>query len=157
MNLSKKIVNSIIYSLTKKPSHYVHIDNPKTLQEYRQVQYNNWCRAKGVYNGSYLPKNPNKLCKSGKKGWFETKGKPDKSIRNFQRKSSGQRVRFDDETVDQIAHYHWMNPYPTIPGHKLKTIYLDRYGKPCTENDDLHHLAPLDAKCPKKALKKYLL
>lgn len=155
MNFLERVAKSIVYSLTVKPSHYVHIDKPTTLQEYRQVQYNNWCRAKGVYNGSYLPKNPNKLSEFGKKGWFETKGSPDKRVRNFQRKSSGQRVRFDDESQEQIAHYHWFNPNPTIPGYKLETTYLDRYGKPCTERDDRHHLAPLDAKCPKKALKRY--
>ena len=149
-----KIFRKLVYALTEKPNHYVHVDKPKTLQDYRQVQYNNWCKALGVYNGSYLPKNPNKLMESGKKGWRETKGKPDKTVRNFQRKSSGQRVRFDDETEDQIAHYHWTNPRPTKVHYKMITEYLDRYGRPCTKNDDRHHLAPLDKDCPKKAKKR---
>ena len=155
MNFFKEVIKGVVYALTEKPSHYVHVDKPKCLQDFRQVQYNNWCKAKGVYNGSYLPENPEKLTELGKKGWFETKGAENGKNRNFQRKSSGQSVRFDRETEEQIAHYHWNNPNPTVPGHKLKTIYLDRYGKPCTERDDRRHLAPLDAKCPKRAMKRY--
>ena len=86
-----------------------------------------------------------------KKGWRETKGKADKTIRNFVRKSSGQTIRFDKENKEQIDHYHWNNPNPIVPNHKLKTEYFDRYGNPCTENDDAHHLAPLDRDCPKNA------
>lgn len=154
MGILKKIARSVVYSCTEKPTHYVHVDKPKTLQEHRQVQYNNWCKAKGVYNGSYLPKNPNAL---NHKGWIDiTANNNNSGKKHFLRKSSGQVVRFDPEDEDQIDHYHWYNPNPTIPKHKLKTLYLDRYGKPCTERDNSHHLAPLDKDCPKNALKRYL-
>ena len=43
MIILNKIARSVVYSCTEKPTHYVHVDNPKTLQELRQVQYNNWC------------------------------------------------------------------------------------------------------------------
>ena len=65
MNMIKKIKNRIIYGLTEKPSCYVHVDEPKSLQDYRQIQYNNWCKAKGVFNGSYLPYKPETLLKRG--------------------------------------------------------------------------------------------
>ena len=155
MKIIDKIMKNLVYHLTDKPKQYVHVDKPKSLQDDRQVQYNKWCKAKSVYNGSYLPSNPDVLTESGKKGWYETKGSKDGKIRNFKRKSSGQTVRYDGETDKQIAHYHWNNPKPTIRNLKLQTKYLDRYGNPCTERDDSHHLAPLDKNCPKKALKRY--
>lgn len=77
-----------------------------------------------------------------KKGWYEIAGKPDKTTRNFIRKSSGQKVRFETNDA-QIDHYHWYNANPTIPKIKVKTIYMDRYGIPCTNRDDRRHLAPL--------------
>jgi hypothetical protein len=67
MKLINHLTKSMIYKLTSKPECYVHIDNPKTLQEKRQVQYNRWCKAKGVFNGSYLPQKPDTLTK--KVGW----------------------------------------------------------------------------------------
>ena len=152
MGILNKIARSFVYHCTEKPSHYVHVDNPKTLQDYRQVQYNNWCRAKGVYNGSYLPKNPSTL---NRKGWLDITSSKNKSgIKHFRRKSSGQVVRFDPENETQIDHYHWSNPTPTKASHKLTTEYLDRYGRPCTKRDDQHHLAPLDRDCPKGAYKR---
>lgn len=154
MDIFNKIIKRIVYLCTEKPTHYVHVDNPKTLQEHRQIQYNNWCKAKGVYNGSYLPKNPDIL---NHRWWVDiTSVKNKRTIKHYKRKPTGQIVRFDPEDENQIDHYHWYNPNPTIPKHKLKTLYLDRYGKPCTERDNSHHLAPLDKDCPKKALKRYL-
>lgn len=119
------------------------------------MQYNNWCKRNGVYNGSYLPENPNTLTKKGK-GWVETQGKPDKTVRNFTRKSSGQRIRYDKENKEQISHYHWKNAKSVQEERKLakKIQYKDRYGNVCSENDDRHHLAPLDNDCPKNAKKK---
>lgn len=152
MGILNKIAKSFVYHCTEKPTHYVHVDNPKTLQEHRQVQYNNWCKAKGGYNGSYLPKNPNTL---NLKGWMDiTSGENKSGKKHYMRKSSGQIVRFDPESETQIDHYHWSNPSPTKIGHKVTTEYLDRYGKPCTKYDDQHHLAPLDRDCPPKARKR---
>lgn len=152
MEILNKIARSVVYHCTEKPTHYVHVDKPKTLQEYRQVQYNNWCKAKGVYNGSYLPKNPSTL---NNKGWMDiTSSKNQSGKKHYMRKSSGQIVRFDPENEEQIDHYHWSNPLPTKIGHKVTTEYLDRYRKPCTKYDDQHHLASLDRDCPPKARKR---
>lgn len=154
MKFINKLFNRYVYNHTQKPEHYVHVDKPLTLQEYRQIQYNRWCKRYGVYNGSYLPKDSSTLLR---KGWKETTNvKNNGPIKEFTRKSNNQRVRFDRARNDQIDHYHWYNPNPTIRHKKYKTEYLDRYGMPCTKKDDCHHLAPLDADCPKKASKKYI-
>lgn len=151
MSIISKIKRVLVYNLTKKPEHYVHVDKPKNFQDCRQVQYNKWCKAKGVYNGSYLPKNADTLLR---KGWVETTVAVNNANREFTRKSTGQKVRFDPESNSQIDHYHWYNPSPTKIGHKITTEYLDRYGIPCTKYDHQHHLAPLDKDCPKNALKR---
>lgn len=57
-----------IFKKTVKPIEYVHIDEPKTNQDYRQIHFNSWCKSKKVYCGSYLPKNPFALLLP-KKGW----------------------------------------------------------------------------------------
>ena len=149
-----KLFNRYVYNHTLKPEHYVHVDKPLTLQEYRQIQYNRWCKRYAIYNGSYLLKDSNTLLR---KGWVESTHQLDNSgDKEFTRKSSKQRVRFEHAKNDQIDHYHWFNPNPTIRNKKYKTEYLDRYGMPCTKKDDCHHLAPLDADCPKNASKKYI-
>lgn len=73
MSFIKNLENSLIYHLTKKPTEYVRIDEPKTLQDCRQIQFNKWCKAKGVFCGSYLPKNPKKIEKKGWKNITSTK------------------------------------------------------------------------------------
>ena len=143
MSLLKKLFDSFVYYFTEKPKFYIRVDNPRTLQDYRQIQYNNWCKVKGVYNGSYLPKNPDKLTAFGKKGWFELKGNHTKVIRNFQRKSTGQKVRFDAENLKQYDHYHWYNP-AYQKKYKLADMYIDRYGNACWKKSRASHLAPLD-------------
>lgn len=149
MGILKLLFNSYVYNNTKKPKRYVHVDTPKTLQEHRQVQYNNWCKAKHVYNGSYLPKNPDTLTK---KGWIETKGKPDGTSRFFNRKLDDQKVRYDYETKDQFPHWHWLNGYTDKERrrNKYKKQYFDRYGNVCSSGGDSHHLAPLDKDYIKK-------
>ncbi len=141
--LGKKKFDEYVYKHTTKPKQYVHIDEPRSLQEHRQVQYNNWCKRKGVYNGSYLPEDPNVL---GKKGWRESKGKPDGTARFFNRKSNDQKVRYDVENEKQFAHWHWLNGNSDKERRSkpYKRRYLDRYGKECSKNGKAHHLAPLD-------------
>jgi hypothetical protein len=147
MKLLKKLEKAIIYKLTKKPECYVHVDNPKTLQEKRQVQYNKWCRAKGIFNGSYLPQNPNTLTH---KGWRETTNPKNPKNKEYQRKSTGQMVRYDYSTTKNgntmPAHYHWKNAKSISEWRKQKeeTKYIDRYGIPCSKKSDKHHLAPFD-------------
>lgn len=64
-----KLVDKLIYAITKKPAHYVEVqDPPKTVleklarpQDARQLQYNKWSKRYKVYSGSYLPKDENRL------------------------------------------------------------------------------------------------
>lgn len=152
MGILNKIAKGFIYHCTEKPSHYVHVDNPKTLQDYRQVQYNNWCKAKAVYNGSYLPKIPSTL---NRKGWRETTSPKDTTglHRRFQRKSSGQVVDYHGKAPTKkgtIAdeHYHWWESFSSEdrPKKPKGTLYRDRYGNVCSEGSRESHLAPLDKK-----------
>lgn len=140
----RKIIKSIIYAITDKPDCYVHIDKPKSFQDLRQIQYNNWCKSKGVYNGSYLPKDPKKLTK---KGWEAKAQNKDRETNiKFTRKSTGQVVSYEKDRVKPNrtivdAHYHWYNDYDNkIPN----TMYRDRYGKICAQKTKESHLAPLD-------------
>lgn len=151
MGILKKIARSVVYHCTERPSHYVHVDEPKTLQEYRQVQYNNWCKFKGVYNGSYLPKDPNRLKESSKKGWIEITSFKNETGRHrtFKRKSSGQVVDYHFKAPTKrgtIAdeHYHWRNGFVLNKPKKNKMIYLNRFGNPCLKNSKESHLAPFD-------------
>ena len=153
MSIFEKIFKSLVYSTTEKPKHYVHVDKPKTFQELRQVQYNNWCRAKGVYNGSYLPTDPNKLCESGKKGWIEKSCVNDKTglHRTFQRKSNGQIVDYHYSQIKKNGiivdeHYHWWEIFSLEKNpHKLENEkYRNRYGDICLNGSKESHLAPLD-------------
>lgn len=144
MSLLKKIV----YALTQKPSHYVHMDKPKTLQDHRQVQYNNWCKRYGVYNGSYLPKNPDMLTK---KGWERVaNGNPRNDNVEYQRKSDSQFIRYDQSSDKKgkrtEEHYHWKNGKSYAEWRKVsdEKKYIDRYGKPCKKGAKQSHLAPLD-------------
>lgn len=150
MNIIKKIQKKIVYALTEKPNCYVHVDAPKTLQDMRQIQYNNWCKAKGVYNGSYLPKDHTILTH---KGWLDVTHPlmqcSDK--RQYERKSTGQRiehhdVRINDNGVLEKAHYHWINTQkPFLKNEKgEKYNRYDRYGKLCIKHSKESHLAALD-------------
>lgn len=145
----KSITKRIVYNFTKKPTQYVHVDKPKSLQDLRQIQYNNWCKRYGVYNGSYLPKDPNRLTF---KGWKETTNPNNQSrSRLFERKSSGQTIRYDDKALTirgTVAdeHYHWDNPNKDMTSGKTQnnTKYLDRYGNSCKKGSKQSHLAPFD-------------
>ena len=140
-SLVQKLFDKFVYRSTKKPEHYVRVDAPKTLQEFRQVQYNNWCKRFGVYNGSYLPTNHRDLLH---KVWLDIthpngrKHKPD--ITEYIRKSNHQRVAHHDEQDAFDKHYHWYNPN----SKNNDDYYLDRYGSPCKKGKPQTHLAPLD-------------
>src|SRR5574344_949487 len=147
MKLAQKILRRKIYNNTEKPKHYVHIDKAITNQEKRQVQYNNWCKRYGVYNGSYLPLDPETL---EKKGWTNITCVDDPTGKHFsyERKSSGQTVRHDIESDFQYSHYHWINPNAKMDQKNNK--YIDRYGIPCIGVGKAHHLASLDKDYIKK-------
>ncbi len=147
----KKLKRKIVYAMTEKPEHYVHVDTPKTLQDHRQVQYNNWCKRKGVYNGSYLPEDPQTLLR---KGWTDKKDTGGKlGSQKYIRKSSGQKVMFHKEKVlesgmPEDKHYHWFNQNAKIANGKVdqETGMMTRYGEPCKAHSKPSHLAPLDKK-----------
>lgn len=153
----KSFIDTIVFHLTKKPECYKRIKNPPktTLQKLlhpkraRQQQYNNWCKRNGVYNGSYLPDDPNLLLT---KGWNETTSPKNKTgtVRDFQRKSSKQMVRYDAKIQrkgrQEDEHYHWYNAHSMQEARKTpdKRKYIDRYGKVCADKSPESHLAPKD-------------
>ena len=101
--MARSLIDKLIYSITKKPKHYVEVKHPpKTAieklarpQEARQMQYNKWSRRFKVYSGSYLPNDHNDL---RKKGW-KKKRASDNMHHIYQRKSTNQSVRHDDERI----------------------------------------------------------
>lgn len=148
--MSLGFIDKIIYAITKKLKYYKEVKNPpktpveKLLrpQDARQVQYNNWSKARKVYSGSYLPKDGKKL---EKQGWVnETPAAIDRSNpkkpTTYRRKSTNQWVR-DDKT-----HLHWYNwwkkklPKNYMRGKKDDPVYLDKYGCPCIRNSPESHL-----------------
>lgn len=151
MKIFENVTKKIIYTFTTKPDQYVHVDKPRTLQDHRQIQFNNWCKIYGVYNGSYLPKSCDKLLK---KGWVETTSANNNSgdNRSFKRKSNNQEIRFDYGKLHKNGtfepqHYHWNNPSAqNIKPKKMKNkqLYLDRYGGTCARKSLESHLSPLD-------------
>lgn len=166
MTFFSKLTKNYIYRHTKKPTRYVHVDTPKTLQEYRQVQFNNWCKAKGVYCGSYLPAKPEKLTAAGKKGWEETTNPKNRTgiIREFKRKSSGQWVSFHDKHIEHGVlidpHYHWHTAKTededkAIRKDSTSLRYYDRYGTRCKNRSIESHLAPLDRNYNYREVKKH--
>ena len=152
-----RMVDRWVYKHSKKPECYKRVKNPpKTMaekisraQDARQQQYNNWCKRYGVYNGSYLPDNPDTL---KKKGWVETTSPQNTTgnHRNFKRKSGGQMVRYDSKVFRkgryEDEHYHWENANGTEKRRKIdkKEKYLDRYGNVCADGSSESHLAPKD-------------
>ena len=142
---TKLLSDKIIFKLTKKPECYIHVDKIKTIQDRRQVQYNNWCKAKGVFNGSYLPSNPDLLLR---KGWYEDdECGPDS--RHFVRKSTEQKVRYDDDYYKNgyfiKKHIHWEAGKEKKKENGVKYKYFDRYGVLCSADDiQRAHLMPYD-------------
>ena len=140
MKIINKLKRIIIYHITEKPKTYLHIDKPKTFQDYRQIQYNNWCTWYKVYCGSYLPKNRKHLLK---KGFIRVFDNYLKNGEKYKRKSDGQIIRYDFEVYDKKykpAHYHWL---------KDDQFYYDKYGNSCrylkiSKCDFEHHIAPYD-------------
>lgn len=147
--MAKSLIDKIIYSITRKPTHYKVVKNPpKTIvdkllrpQDARQVQYNNWSKAHRVYSGSYLPNDGKRL---EKQGW--TNETP-KSINQsnpkvpitYRRKSTNQWVR------DDRGHWHWYNWWQkeNLPKNYMKnpqTAYLDKYGEPCARGSAESHI-----------------
>lgn len=129
-----KNFNNYVYEHTTKPIEYKYVSNPTTAQDYRQIQFNQWCKAKKVYCGSYLPKNHTDLLK---KGW--------KTVSHnvvYERKSTGQKVRYDYTFENgKKDHYHWMT---SAELKKEKLPYYTREKVPCKKYDPKSHLLPND-------------
>ena len=151
--MAKNWIDKIIYSITRKPTHYKEVKNPpKTIigklfrpQDARQQQYNCWSKAFKVYSGSYLPIDDKKL---ERRGW-EIKKLLKNGGKVIQRKSTGQTVR--SESHGQPHHYHWLDfwekPFVNANFKKFKSkefggqnVYYDKYGVLTHKGDPKHHL-----------------
>lgn len=163
--MKRKTIDQYIYSITKKPAHYVEVRNPpRTAKEKlarpqaaRQLQYNRWSKRYQVFSGSYLPCDHKDL---RKKGWSK-KRISDKDHHFYQRKSTNQTVRFDSERINkkgqkEAGHYHWYiwwkshfgkrdeqimrkNQYKN--GRKEK-VYYNEYGEATSFGNPDHHIYP---------------
>ncbi len=155
----EKIVDKIVYSITKKPKYCVEVKNPpKTAveklarsQDSRQVQYNRWSRRYKVYSGSYLPRKPEDL---EKKGWVKKRVSDNKHY-VYQRKSTNQTVRHDGERINKDgtvvpSHWHWLVWWRPYFGDRTRRrfnnaknsekIYYNRYGEKTNSNRTDYHI-----------------
>ena len=151
--MARSFIDRLIYSITKKPKHYVEVRNPPRTtaeklarpQDARQMQYNKWSKRYKIYSGSYLPENDRRLLK---KGWEDKKPLQNGGM-VMQRKSSGQIIR--SETHGQPHHYHWLDfwerPFVNSRHRKFKKrefggerVYYDKYGQLTHRGDPEHHL-----------------
>lgn len=154
-----KLIDRFIYSVTKKPKHYVEVKNPPKnaleklarLQDARQMQYNKWSKRYKVYSGSYLPDDQSDLLN---KGWNKKKAS-DHKHHVYQRKSTNQTVRHDDERIKKDgatvpSHWHWLVWWKPYFGRKTRKqfnnaknrekIYYNKYGDKVSRNNDGHHI-----------------
>ena len=132
--MKRNWIDRFIYSITKKPTHYVEVRNPpKTAkeklarpQDARQMQYNRWSKRYKMYSGSYLPNDHNEL---RKKGW-DKKKVSDNMHHIYQRKSTNQTVRHDDERIKKDgtlapSHWHWLVWWRPYFGRKTRKRFND--------------------------------
>ncbi len=155
----RSLLDRFIYSITEKPKYYVEVKNPpKTVkdkiarpQDARQVQYNEWSKRFKIFSGSYLPNDHNELVG---KGW-QKKRVSDYKHHIYQRKSTNQTVRHDDENLKKDgqlapAHWHWLVWWKPYFGKKTRKhfanaknsekIYYNKYGEKTTTNRIDHHI-----------------
>ena len=157
--MKKSKIDRFIYSITKKPKHYVEVKNPPKTpleklarpQNARQMQYNRWSKRYKIYSGSYLPNNHNDL---NKKGWNKKRAS-DNMHHIYQRKSTNQTVRHDDERINKNgtiipSHWHWLVWWKPYFGKKTRRrindaknsekIYYNKYGEKTSTNKKDHHI-----------------
>jgi hypothetical protein len=157
--MKRSFIDKLIYKITEKPQHYVEVKNPpKTMleklarpQDARQVQYNEWSKRRRVYSGSYLPKNHSDLLGNG----WNKKKVSDATHHFYQRKSTNQTIRYDDDRVNrrgqfEKGHYHWYNWWKNYFGKKTeerfrkaprnKNIYYNEYGEKTNFKNPDHHI-----------------
>lgn len=161
--MARSMIDKFIYRITKKPKHCVEVRNPpKTAleklarpQDARQMQYNQWSKRYKIYSGSYLPKNHSDLLQHG----WKQKKISDADHHFYQRKSTNQTIRYDDDRITpqgkfEKGHYHWYIWWKDYFGKKTekrfrheqkqqnkhKKVYYNEYGeKTCYANFD-HHI-----------------
>ena len=163
--MKKSIIDRFIFSITKKPKHYVEVRKPpRTVkeklarpQDARQVQYNRWSKRFKVYSGSYLPANHNDL---KQKGW-KKKNVSDNDHHIYQRKSTNQTIRYDDDRINrhgklEKGHYHWYIWWKNWFGKKTEEkirkkqyknkkteeVYYNKYGEKTSFGNSDHHIDP---------------
>ena len=151
-----------IYSITKKPQHYVEVKNPpKTIiemllrpQDARQLQYNRWSRSHQVYSGSYLPY---RIAELEKRGWTTEHRSANAYETEHIRQSTGQHVLRHGRHTNRSGkieptHYHWKNPEAKkIPGKKKNDFYyFDKYGILCARGSDESHIKPFQTRRTRK-------
>lgn len=151
--MARSFIDKIIYSITKKPKHYVEVKTPPRTareklarpQDARQMQYNKWSKRYKIYSGSYLPENDRRLLK---KGWEDKKPLQNGGM-IMQRKSTGQTIRSDWHS--QSHHYHWLDfwekPFVNSKHRKFKErefcgerVYYNKYGQLTHRGDPEHHI-----------------
>ena len=161
--MKRNSIDRFIYSITKKPAHYVEVKNPpKTAkeklarpQDARQVQYNRWSKRYKMYSGSYLPTDHNDL---RKKGWIQ-KRVSDSQHHFYQRRSTHQTIRYDDDRINrqgqlEKGHYHWYIWWKNhfVPKteryfrkkqrnkNRTEKVYYNEHGEKTSQSNFDHHI-----------------
>ena len=152
--MARQSIDRYIYSITKKPKHYVEVKNPpKTRkeklarpQDARQLQYNRWSKARQIYSGSYLPYQSKEL---SRQGWRTFNKSHNAYETEHIRKSTGPHVLRHGRHVNrkgilEPTHYHWKNLMTKgLSKKKRASIYYhDKYGNTCARNSDESHIKP---------------
>ena len=160
--MARSLIDKLIYSITKKPKHYVEVKNPpKTAkeklarpQDARQAQYNKWSKYHQVYSGSYLPYQTREL---ENRGW-KTERRSDNTYETEHiRKRTEQHVLRHGRHINQYGqleptHYHWKNPSAEglSKSKKKANYYFDKYGNVCARKSDESHIKPFRTRRNKK-------
>ena len=152
--MARSLIDKIIYSITKKPKHYIEVRNPpETIrgklarpQDARQVQYNKWSKAHQVFSGSYLPYQVRDL---EHRGWETKRDSKNAYETEHFRKSTGQHVLRHGRHINkngqlEPTHYHWKNPDSKKLSKKQgeNVYYFDKYGNTCKRGSDESHIKP---------------
>ena len=152
--MTRRLIDKIIYSITKKPRHYVEVKNPPVTakeklarpQDARQMQYNAWSKAHQVYSGSYLPYKASEL---DRRGWTTMHPSHNYYESEHIRKSTGQHVLRHGRHINQYGqleptHYHWKNPSADglSKSEKKANYYFDKYGNVCARKSYQSHIKP---------------
>lgn len=152
--MARSYIDRFIYSITKKPRHYIDVQNPpKTIleklsrpQDARQVQYNKWSKSHQIYSGSYLPYRHKDL---SKQGWIIIRRSSNKYDTEHIRKTTGQHVLRHGRHVNRYGnleptHYHWINHKAEKFSKKKRSsnYYYDKFGNICSRGSRASHLKP---------------